>query len=332
MSENSAGRKICNYTPEEPIRYNPLFDWPVDLEKVFNWMVGRWVSISRFLIFVLLGFLIHQYLTPSLQTMKHLTIDWVLLIFLRNTALLFIVAGSLHLYLHVYKMQGDRFKFLKREMATNNKSFKFNNQVHDNMFWSVASGVSVWTGYEILYLTSISNGWVSTAPFLDHPIQFFAWILCFPLIRGFHFYFIHRFLHHPFLYKHVHITHHRNVNTGPWSGISMHPIENLIYQSSPLIHFIIPSDPVIVIVHLVLVALNPAFTHSGFEKILNRETKILDSADFHHQLHHKYFDCNYGNMDVPLDVWLGTDHNGSEEATKKLRAKRRKVGVHSKPI
>ena len=229
-------------------------------------------------------------------------------------------------------MQGDRFKFLKREMATNNKSFKFNNQVHDNMFWSIASGVSVWTGYEILYLTFIANGWVSTAPFLDHPIQFFAWILCFPLIRGFHFYFIHRFLHHPFLYKHVHITHHRNVNTGPWSGISMHPIENLIYQSSPLIHLIIPSDPAIVIVHLVLVALNPAFTHSGFEKILNRETKILDSADFHHQLHHKYFDCNYGNMDVPLDVWLGTDHNGSEEATKKLRAKRQKVGVQSKPI
>ena len=332
MTENSAGRKIWNYTPEEPIRYNPLFDWPVDLEKVFNWMVGRWVSISRFLIFVLLGVLIHQYLTPSLQTMQHLTIGWVLLIFLRNTALLFIVAGSLHLYLHVYKMQGDRFKFLKREMATNNKSFKFNNQVHDNMFWSIASGVSVWTGYEILYLTFIANGWVSTAPFLDHPIQFFAWILCFPLIRGFHFYFIHRFLHHPFLYKHVHITHHRNVNTGPWSGISMHPIENLIYQSSPLIHLIIPSDPAIVIVHLVLVALNPAFTHSGFEKILNRETKILDSADFHHQLHHKYFDCNYGNMDVPLDVWLGTDHNGSEEATKKLRAKRQKVGVQSKPI
>ena len=71
MSENSAGRKIWNYTPEEPIRYNPLFDWPVDLEKVFNWMVGRWVSISRFLIFVLLGVLIHQYLTPSLQTMHH---------------------------------------------------------------------------------------------------------------------------------------------------------------------------------------------------------------------------------------------------------------------
>jgi sterol desaturase/sphingolipid hydroxylase (fatty acid hydroxylase superfamily) len=175
-----------------------------------------------------------------------------------------------------------------------------------------------------LYLYSLANEWISVAPFAEHPLQFFAWILCFPLIRGIHFYFIHRLLHHPFLYKHVHITHHRNVNTGPWSGISMHPIENLIYQSSPLIHFIIPTDPIIVIIHLILVTLNPAFTHSGFEKIMNKETKILDSADFHHQLHHKYFDCNYGNMDMPLDVWLGTDHDGTDEATQKLRMKKRK--------
>ena len=325
MAENTAGRKIWNYSPDEPIRYNPLFDWPIHPLKVFTWMIRRWISISRFLMFIILGFVIHQYLTPSVQTMQHVTFDWVLLIFLRNTALLFLVAGSLHLYLHVRKAQGDRFKFLKREMATNNKSFKFNDQVYDNMFWSIASGVTVWTGYEVLYLYSLANEWISVAPFAEHPIQFFAWILCFPLIRGIHFYFIHRLLHHPFLYKHVHITHHRNVNTGPWSGISMHPIENLIYQSSPLIHFIIPTDPVIVIIHLVLVTLNPAFTHSGFEKIMNKDTKILDSADFHHQLHHKYFDCNYGNMDIPLDVWLGTDHDGTDKATRRLQIRKRKA-------
>ena len=90
------------------------------------------------------------------------------------------------------------------------------------------SGVTVWTIYEVLYLTPGCAGVVATAPLTDYPFQFFVWIFCFPLIRGVHFYFIHRLLHHPFLYKHVHITHHRNVNTGPWSGISMHPIENVI--------------------------------------------------------------------------------------------------------
>ena len=46
MTENSAGRKIWNYTPEEPIRYNPLFDWPVDLEKVFNKKVNLFLFIK----------------------------------------------------------------------------------------------------------------------------------------------------------------------------------------------------------------------------------------------------------------------------------------------
>ena len=55
------------------------------------------------------------------------------------------------------------------------------------------------------------------------------------------------------------------------------------------------------------------------EQIKSKKTKILDSADFHHQLHHRYFDCNYGNMDVPLDIWFGTHHDGSEKATKEMR-------------
>ena len=114
MKNISEVRKLWNYSPEEPINYNPLFDWPIKPVKIFNWMVRRWISISRFLMFILLGFAIYHYLTPSLLTMENFTLDWVLIIFLRNTALLFLIAGSLHLYLHVYKIQGDRFKFLKK--------------------------------------------------------------------------------------------------------------------------------------------------------------------------------------------------------------------------
>ena len=44
MAENAAGRKIWNYSPDEPIRYNPLFDWPIHPLKVFTWMVRRWAS------------------------------------------------------------------------------------------------------------------------------------------------------------------------------------------------------------------------------------------------------------------------------------------------
>ena len=248
--------------------------------------------------------------------MEDYSFGWLSYLFARNTALLFIVAGTLHLYLHVLKVQGNEYKFLKKEMARNSKKFKFSNQVYDNIFGVFFSGVTVWTFYEAIYWNGVANGVVDIKTFQDNPIQFFLWIFCLPLIRGTHFilsigFFIFRFC------TNMHSTHHRNVNTGPWSGISMHPIENMIYQSSPLIHLFIPTDPLIFTLHLILVTLNPAFTHSGFEQIKSHKTKILDAADFHHQLHHRYFDCNYGNMDVPLDVWFGTHHDGSEKATKR---------------
>ena len=41
-------------------------------------------------------------------------------------------------------------------------------------------------------------------------------------------------LHIPFLYKHVHALHHRNINVGPWSGLSMHPVEHIIYLGTIL--------------------------------------------------------------------------------------------------
>ena len=36
-------------------------------------------------------------------------------------------------------------------------------------------------------------------------------------------------------------------------------------------------------------------------------------------LHHRYFECNYGNPIVPLDRWFGTFHHGSSEAHARMQ-------------
>ena len=38
-----------------------------------------------------------------------------------------------------------------------------------------------------------------------------------------------------------------------------------------------------------------------------------------HQLHHRYFDCNYGTMVVPCDAWAGSKHDGTPQATGRVR-------------
>ena len=69
-------------------------------------------------------------------------------------------------------------------------------------------------------------------PYVDprqQPVYFVAILCLIPLWRVFHFYWIHRLLHVKPLYKAAHYLHHKNINIGPWSGLSMHPIEHLLY-------------------------------------------------------------------------------------------------------
>ena len=47
------------------------------------------------------------------------------------------------------------------------------------------------------------------------------------------------------LYDHVHRIHHTNVDVGPITGLSMHPVEHLLYWSDSLIHLILPSHPLL---------------------------------------------------------------------------------------
>ena len=41
-------------------------------------------------------------------------------------------------------------------------------------------------------------------------------------------------------------------------------------------------------------------------------------GDFFHQLHHRYFECNYGELTSPLDKWFGSFHDGTQKTHDKL--------------
>ena len=101
----------------------------------------------------------------------------------------------------------------------------------------------------------------------------------------------------------------------------MHPIEHTLYISSLLIHFIIPSHPLHILYHLYWLVLGTVSTHAGYENIWIKDKNLLAVGSFFHHLHHRYFSCNYGNPEIPFDRWFGSYHDGTEEATKKLRNK-----------
>ena len=233
------------------------------------------------------------------------------------------IAGGLHYFFYIRKKQGKTLKFDHRDSARGNQLWNFSNQVHDNVFWSLGSGVLQLTMYQVVIMWLMANEYVPTINLTSNPILFVAGLVLLPIWSAFHFYWMHRLLHVPFIYKHVHSLHHRNVNIGPWSGLSMHPVEHLLYLSSLLIHIVFPSHSILVYFHVIYLGPGAAMTHTGYEDLLIRDKPRLALGTFYHQLHHRYYECNYGNQEMPWDRWFGTFHDGSDDGTQATRKRKK---------
>ena len=318
-----------HYKPSLPLKVSPLFTRPLDWIAIAKWFIQAWIPLSERLIILVIALLSWYFFHPELIHCREFRFDWVAQIFLRNLAAICLVAGGLHGYFYIFRGQGDELRFDTRAVAEKSKGFTFKNQVRDNMFWSCVSGVTVWSGFEALMMWALANAYAPSLQWPEHGAWLVLLIFLVPIWETFYFFLIHRLLHWPPLYHHVHYLHHRNTNIGPWSGLSMHPLEHIIYLSSVMIHWFIPANPLLIIFHLQYFTLSAATTHAGYEGIVIRGKKRLSLGTFHHQMHHRFFDCNYGGLEIPWDKWLGSFHNGSDESHQEFLARRRAMSQSS---
>ena len=309
-----------HFHPGGRVENNPLFAWPPRVMDVLRWYKAYWLVISTTTLSLGVGGVAIWLWAPRLTEAQTLNLGWIMAIWLGFLIPHTLLAGGLHLWLYRAKGQGTRLKYVSRGQVKDNGSFTFRSQVKDNMFWSLASGISIASVYVVMWFWAAGNGWIVTTSFAQNPIWWVLWFALLPAWGSFHFYWVHRALHWPPLYKHAHALHHRNVNVGPWSGISMHPIEHVIYFSSLLIHFVVPTSPLHILFHVYTFTLHPICSHSGFDGLLVTDKKRAQLGDFFHQLHHRYFECNYGTVEMPWDRWFGTFHDGTDGATTRTRA------------
>jgi sterol desaturase/sphingolipid hydroxylase (fatty acid hydroxylase superfamily) len=279
-------------------------------------------------LFAAIATLTWLYATPDSARMRSFSTDWVAVLLLRNLALLLLYYGAWHLRLYVAKGQGLDYKYTSRWPPTNSTSFMFRRQVWDNVFWTLASGLPIWTAWEAVTLWGQANGYLPGLSWSAHPGWCVALLLFIPLWREAHFYLVHRLIHWPPLYRAVHSLHHKNVDPGPWSGLAMHPVEHLLYFSGVLLHWIVPSSGLHVIFHLQHLAFAPAAGHAGFERLRLADGLALETGNHMHYLHHKYFEVNYGSDLVPIDKWVGTFHDGSEAAEQAMQARLQRRAEH----
>jgi sterol desaturase/sphingolipid hydroxylase (fatty acid hydroxylase superfamily) len=161
-----------HHRPQVPIKVSPFFSWPPDPRRMVTWVADRWFAVAENSILVLISLTCWMWFQPSMEEAKTLSIGWIAEIYVRNLILLFGVAGGLHLYFFVWKRQRMELKFDKRDLAKESRAFTFKNQVHDNMFWSLGSGVLFWSAYEALMFWAMANGYAPMLHWSGNPVWF----------------------------------------------------------------------------------------------------------------------------------------------------------------
>ena len=315
-------RSEWNHVPEGlPIRVMPLWQWPPRPLAVLRWYWDAWFPLTTNLAIVGLAVAACAWASPTLQQAAQPG-PWIAAIFLRNLVLLGLLAQGLHLIFHRHGLQGPARKYDPRPFPRRGRAFSFGDQYWDNVFWSCASGVSVWSGYEALIWWAMATGRAPVWSWQDGAVWFLAVFFLIPIWESFYFYWIHRLLHTGPFYR-FHALHHRNTDVGPWSGLSMHPVEHLLYFGTAAIHFVVPTAPVHMVCHLMFYALYAVTTHTGFEGVWAGGRKRLHLGNFHHQMHHRYFEVNYGTLDIPWDLVFGTFHDGTDAAKARMKERLR---------
>jgi|SRR5690242_5367337 len=119
------------------------------------------------------------------------------------------------------------------------------------------------------------------------------------LLHETYYYWLHRWMHHPRVFKIVHKVHHDSNITSPFTAFSFHPLEGVLQAIFfPVVLLFLPMHYYIIIVQLVIMSLSSVINHLDIEiypKNFNKNIfgKWLIGAT-HHSLHHKQFKYNYG--------------------------------------
>jgi len=231
---------------------------------------------------------------PNIAECKELQYGWIVRVFAVNWAVMY---AGYEGYNWLFYKGGFSTLYGKPPTKYNPEGYE-DGQLEREMKYTVLS-MGIASGYHCLALHGWANGWFSTAYFSIGAVpiwQFLGTFLVLGLWSDFHFYWCHRLLHTRLLYGPFHKLHHLSRNPGPWSGMSMHPVESILYLSK-ILGGLLFCHPLHFLFILFNSTLMPIPGHSGHMEALGNE---------YHWIHHHMATNNFGSPAVPFDKLFGT--------------------------
>lgn len=218
----------------------------------------------------------------------------------------FILSGIFHLYFYLWKSK-------EWESRKINKKAYPPQQFKKEVFWSLITAL-IFAVIGAFLGVLWQQGYTSIYPNIsDFPLWWFPFsIIISMFIHETYYYWLHRLMHHPKVYKQVHQVHHDSKITSAWTAFSFHPIEGLLEALiMPAIVILIPMHLYAIIIHLTIMTVTAAINHldieiyprNWFGNILGKH--VIGAT--HHSLHHKFYRYNFGLYFTFWDKWGKTE-------------------------
>lgn len=123
-------------------------------------------------------------------------------------------------------------------------------------------------------------------------------ILIYLILQETYYYWLHRWMHHPSVFRHVHLIHHESKISSPFTAFSFHPYEGILQAIFlPILLFFIPIHLYALILILIIMSITSVINHLDIEIYPQHKFKILGKfiiGASHHALHHSHFKYNFG--------------------------------------
>ena len=187
-------------------------------------------------------------------------------------------------------------------------------QIRREIKWSLTSAAIYGVPAGLAFWSWRHLGW--TQMYLD-PLDYPVWYmplsaLIYLFAHDTWFYWTHRAMHWPALFRLAHSVHHDSRPPTAWAAMSFHPIEALSGAIViPALVFLVPIHIGVLGLVLAVMTIMGVTNHMGWEMfprwlVHSRFGKWVITAS-HHERHHEEYQCNYGLYFRFWDKVCGTD-------------------------
>lgn len=152
------------------------------------------------------------------------------------------------------------------------------------------------------------------------------------VVHDTYFYWTHRWMHHPRLFKLFHRGHHRSMNPSPWATYAFDPLEAVVQAGIfPLAINLMPIHPLVFFMFMIWQITFNVIGHTGYEFwprwLMDTWLGKLMNTPTNHIMHHEYLRGNYGLYFNVWDRLMRTNHERYEERFREVTSRPAPAGA-----